>query len=86
MPLDPGAVGGELADFLATDVLAGGVRPGADDVLADLGVDSFALMEVVLFVERRYGVVLPLERLTPEHTRTVAALGRCVADAASRAG
>jgi acyl carrier protein len=83
--LDAGDVVAALADFLASDVLASGARPDDDDVLADLGVDSFALMEVILFVERRFGIVLPMETLTPEHTATVGALGRCVV-AAARAG
>lgn len=70
----------ELVAFLADQILAPDVSCTADAVLADLGVDSFSLMEVVLFVERRWGVALPMERLTPENVHTVDALARCIAE------
>jgi acyl carrier protein len=68
----------ELREFLSREVLTSGVKVTNEAVLAELGVDSFALMEVMLFVERRFGVVLPVEQLTRDNVRSVAALGRCV--------
>jgi acyl carrier protein len=73
----------DLREFLVSQVL-GGTAPLLDETpLADVGVDSFALMETVLFVERRYGIVIPVERLTREHVRTVRSLGLCVASLAA---
>ncbi len=73
----------DLREFLASQVL-GGTAPLLDETpLADVGVDSFALMETVLFIERRYGIVIPVERLTREHVRTVRSLGLCVASLAA---
>lgn len=72
----------ELCDYLTTEVLRAGSPVREDDVLSELGVDSFSIMELVLFVERRFGVVLPMERLTPESIRTVRTLAACVARAA----
>ncbi|MCB9664798.1 MAG: acyl carrier protein [Alphaproteobacteria bacterium] len=74
------SVRAELVTFLAEQVLAPDVPCTYDAVLAELGVDSFSLMEVVLFVERRWGVILPMERLTPENVHTVDALARCIAE------
>lgn len=72
-----------LREFLVSQVL-GGTAPLLDETpLADVGVDSFALMETVLFIERRYGIVIPVERLTREHVRTVRSLGLCVASLAA---
>ncbi len=68
----------ELREFLSREVLTSGVKVTNEAVLAELGVDSFALMEVMLFVERRFGVVLPVEQLTRDNVRSVASLGRCV--------
>lgn len=68
-----------LRSFLQSEVLAPGVSLGDDDVLADLGVDSFSLMEVVLFAERRWGAVLPMASLTPDNVRTVRSIGDCLA-------
>lgn len=70
----------DLSQFLASEILPGETRITPDAVLADLGVDSFALMEVVLFIERRYGVVLPMDRLTREHVRSVRSLSGCLTE------
>ena len=68
----------ELRDFLAREVVGASVQITDDAPLSELGVDSFALMEIVLFIERRWGVVLPVEQLTRENVRSVASLSRCV--------
>lgn len=72
----------DLREFLTQQVLGGAVLDD-ETPLADAGVDSFALVEAVLFIERQHGVVVPLERLTREHTRSVGTLGRCVAGIAA---
>lgn len=69
----------ELVEFLSVQVL-GGVPLVSDAAFSDAGVDSFALMEAVLFIERRFGVVVPVERLTREHVRSAQSLSLCVAD------
>lgn len=82
MGLDADEVCRNLRAFLSTEVLHG-QDPGDHTPLADVGVDSFALMETVLYLERRFGIVVPIDRLTREHTRTAHALGCCVAELAA---
>ena len=69
---------GELCRFMGESILASGAPPGPDDSLAGLGVDSFSLMEIVLFIERRFGLVLPVGELTPENIASASALAACV--------
>ncbi len=69
-------IAAQLCGFLRERILAPGVPVTPDTDLSDIGVDSFALMELILFVERRYGLVLPPEALTPENLASVAALSR----------
>lgn len=69
----------DLTRFLETEILTAGTTLDADSELAAVGVDSFALMEVILFIERQFGIVLPMETLTPEATRTVRGLAHCIA-------
>ena len=40
----------DLRSFLQDEVLTSGIQLDDDAVLADVGVDSFALMEILLFV------------------------------------
>lgn len=67
-------VASQLCGFLRANVLAGDVVVSPDTELSQLGVDSFSLMELVLFIERRFGLELPAEALVPENMANVRAL------------
>ena len=76
--LNEAAVAEELCDYLRSAVLAAGVALEPETRLAELGVDSVALVELTLFIERRYGLALPEAELTPRNLESAAALARCV--------
>jgi acyl carrier protein len=67
-------IANQLCDFLRVNVLAGNVAVNPDTELSQLGVDSFSLMELVLFIERRFGLELPAEALIPENIANVRVL------------
>jgi acyl carrier protein len=52
--------------FLNTEIMAPAHPVAADDVLADAGVDSMALLKVLVFLERELGVWVPDEDLSDE--------------------
>ena len=61
----------EICAFVAS--LLG--RPCAHtDDLRSIGVDSIAFLELVIFVEKRFHVPLPLELITASHVSTVESL------------
>lgn len=64
----------QLCDFLRTNILADDIAVSPDTELSLLGVDSFSLMELVLFIERRFGLELPAEALTPDNIASVRTL------------
>lgn len=66
----------ELCAHLRRHVLAPGVACDADTPLASVGIDSMALLELVLLLERRHGLVIAEEDLLPQHMSTVRALVR----------
>jgi acyl carrier protein len=68
-----------LCMFVAESMLAPGERVQPEDNLAEHGIESFALIEIVLFLERRFSRPLPLHLLTPDNTRSIAALSACYA-------
>jgi acyl carrier protein len=45
---------------------------------AGFGLDSFSLVELLLFCERTFGVVVPESQLTHENLESIAALSRCL--------
>ena len=82
--LSAAEIGTAICEFLESQVLSDGVAVTLETALDTIGVDSFAIVEIVLFLERRFELVLPLESLTPEHIRSVEALTACCLDALSK--
>jgi D-alanine--poly(phosphoribitol) ligase subunit 2 len=64
--------------FLNTEIMAPAHPIGADDVLADAGVDSMALLKVLVFLERELGVWVPDEDLTDDIVRSARTLATYV--------
>jgi acyl carrier protein len=50
--------------------------------LAEAGIDSFALFEMLLFGERTFGVRVPPSHLTRNNLASVAAMAGCIAELA----
>jgi acyl carrier protein len=62
--------------FLNTEIMAASNPLAADDQLAAAGVDSMALLKVLVFLEREFGLWVPDEDLTDDvitSARTLAA-------------
>lgn len=51
------------------------VEPKTD--FARLGIDSLSLIELVLFIERKFNVALPEEDLLPENFKSAETLAKC---------
>lgn len=73
----------QLCAFLQENIVAVGVVISPTTDLSGIGVDSYALMELILYIERRYGLVLPPESLTPENIATVDTLSKYCAECLS---
>ncbi len=79
-------IASQLCVFLRDNVLAPQIEVTSDTELSEIGVDSFSLMELVLFIERQFALELPAEALTPENIASVGTLSAyCVAQLNSAA-
>ena len=56
----------ELIEFISTHILAKGVQLSNDTVLKEVGLDSFSIVEIVLFIERKFDVLIPDHKMLPE--------------------
>ncbi|HVD97105.1 MAG TPA: acyl carrier protein [Cytophagaceae bacterium] len=68
----------ELCHFISENILAGEATVEPDTILSDIGVDSFSIIEIILFIERKFGIAIPHESLTPENFTSVNALVECM--------
>lgn len=73
-----GDVAAAIVRFVNAEIMAETHPIGADDVLADHGVDSMALLKVLVFLEREVGVWVPDEDLTDDVVRTARTLATYV--------
>ncbi len=67
-------IASQLCVFLRDNILASQIEVTSDTELSEIGVDSFSLMELVLFIERQFALELPAEALTPENIASVGKL------------
>ena len=72
--MDHAAVCEALIGFIKANLLAEHVDLATDTSLTGLGLDSFSLIEILLFIERNMQTVVPIESLNREKTETVHAI------------
>lgn len=70
----------DIIHFLETNIVNEKCSIPADKPLRDIGIDSFSIVEIILFIERKYGKVIPDEQLLPENFKTVQAIAQLVVD------
>lgn len=75
---DPDDVARTLTDFINATIMARGRPIGPDDPLEGAGVDSVAMLRVLLFIEKAFGFWIPDEDLVAEHIATARALARYI--------
>ena len=60
--------------------MAPGHAIGPSDRFEPAGVDSMALLKIVVFIEREFGLWMPDEHLVDRNVASATALGRYVAE------
>jgi len=79
---DPKIVADKLCQFARASFLADGVEFNEHSPLAEVGIDSFALVELLLCSERTFGVRVPETHLTRNNLVSVATLAGCIVELA----
>ena len=68
----------ELLGFLGKHLLAKNIAYDIDTVLSSVGIDSLSTVEILLFIERRFGVMIPDEQLDRQTLRSVSTIAQSV--------
>ena len=77
--LVPDDVAQALLRFINAEIMASGAALSAGDPFDRAGVDSLALLRVLVFVEATYGIWVPDEDLSETNVGSVDALARYIA-------
>ena len=67
-----------LIEFIKTNLVAEGVEVTPETPFEKLGLDSFSIIEIILFIERKYGVTISDKELNKENLYSVSSLAKCV--------
>jgi len=67
----------EASDFLSKQLELNADAINAADELKSIGLDSFRIIELVLFLERRTGLSFPDHAYTPENLKSVDSIAAC---------
>jgi len=76
--MDATTIIAEIKNYIEKNILAEGVQVAADTDLKQVGIDSFSTVEIILFIERKFGVSIPDEKLIPDNFKTLNALAAIV--------
>lgn len=66
-----------LLAFLKTSILEEDIDITAQTSFDQLGIDSLSIIELVLFIERKFQVIIPEDELLPENLNSVESLTAC---------
>ncbi len=61
----------DIIHFLESNILSEGIKIYSDSSLREVGVDSFSIVEIILFIERKYDIVIPDHKLIPDNFKTI---------------
>ena len=78
--MDTNIIIAEIKKYIENNILAETVQINADTNLKQVGIDSFSTVEIILFIERRFGVSIPDEKLVPDNFKTIQALAATVVE------
>ena len=76
--MDSTIIIGELKKYIEENILSGDVKIDAATNLQHAGIDSFSTVEIILFIERKLGVMIPDDKLVPDNFKTLQTLSLIV--------
>lgn len=67
----------EVLRFLSNQINIPPEAINTTDELKNIGLDSFQIIEMVLFIERKFGIAIPDHAYTPGNLRSVDSIVNC---------
>jgi len=69
---------GHLVSFLKNEIFDSSVILETDTDLFESGFDSFSLIKLIVFIEKKYRIQIPDEKITEENFRNINSLSELV--------
>ncbi len=68
----------ELCDFIQKNIISDDIEFNENSILKEIGVDSYSIVEILLFIERKFGIILPENLLNKDNLISAEAMSKCV--------
>ena len=78
--MDSNIIIAEIKRYIEKNILAEGIQIDATTNLKEAGIDSFSTVEIILFIERKFGVSIPDDKLLPDNFKTLESIAATVQD------
>lgn len=72
------AIEQDIISFLKANIVAEQVEILPQTSFSDLGIDSFSIVEIILFLERKFNYLVPDVDMKPEHFKNVHTIANLV--------
>ena len=66
-----------LINFLKSNIVDKAVEVELDSTFQSLKIDSLSIVEIILFLERKYQVTIPENELNPDNLKSARTLAGC---------
>ena len=76
--MDENIIVSDIKKFIEINILAGNIKLDAETILQNAGIDSFSIIEILVFIQEKYKILVPDDQLVPENFKTLASLARLV--------
>jgi acyl carrier protein len=76
--MDENIIIADIKGFIEINILARNIKLDADTILQNAGIDSFSIIEILVFIQDKYKMLVPDDQLVPENFKTLASLARLV--------
>jgi acyl carrier protein len=67
----------ELCRYIKSNIVDNSIQVQPDTSFGKLGIDSLSIIELVLFLERKFKITLPEQELIPENFISANTLAAC---------
>jgi acyl carrier protein len=69
---------GQLVSFLKYEIFDSSVPLATDTDLFESGFDSFSLIKLIVFIEKKFSIPIPEEKITEETFRNINSLSELI--------
>lgn len=70
-------ISAELVTFVQTTILDSSITIQPDTLFKEIGLDSMSIIELILFIERKFDITIAEKDLIPDNLKSIQSITEC---------